>query len=503
MQVDMIRTTNPILSACRSVCLLVFTFLAAAFCGLQVAQAEDSHTPLQPIDCPSESAEATKDVAESANDEAVRCFLLHVPSDWNDISNRPMALPVMRFAPLDGEATEPPLLVLVGGPGQSAIQLEKRVVENLKPFRAHRELILMDQRGTGPLAGTIHCSEAVSDANAIDDEDLVACVKRAKDEGQLLSDYRTRFAAEDYHALRNALRIDKWAVLAHSYGARVAQDLMRIDEKGIDRVIFNGPLFLNTRLLDWDPFDLVEVALELCNQDDACREAYPNVYWDLQSLPFEMRKAKVAEDEQPAEAQGILYNARLEVLLSWHRIQQLPADIESTKKSLEAALAEDKLWTPPQSLAPSMKQIGLGMHFAILCAEDIKPLADQPPSEIAQPSKTLFYQQACDKIEREVGDVVVLKDGWETVKTTSKPVLILNGAFDTIVEPSTMENGLKVYPNSVWFQVPYAGHDVVSRIECARKVAQEFLAGTAPADLVNHCENRPMPAFKLVSETQQ
>jgi hypothetical protein len=90
------------------------------------ARAEDSHTPLEPIECPGKRAKG---------DQAT-CFILHLPADWTDISGRSVEVPVMRFAPLRPEGPQKkPLLVLMGGPGQSAIWLEKALAGNLRPFR--------------------------------------------------------------------------------------------------------------------------------------------------------------------------------------------------------------------------------------------------------------------------------------------------------------------------------------------------------------------------------
>ena len=468
--------------------LSAFLVLVGLFFGVSIGatQAEDSHTPLQPIDCPGERTEG----------EYAACFLLHVPADWNDISNRTMELPVMRYAPLGDKATKPPLLVLVGGPGQSAILLERQLGNNLKAFRQDRELILMDQRGTGPLAEELRCAEALNEDQQILIPELGKCVQQAEEQGWIRSDYSTSFAVQDYRALRYALKIDKWAIFASSYGARVAQGLIDVDEKGIDRIVFNGPLFLGTSFFDWDPYSRVEAALELCNDLEACRESYPNLYWDIQRIPFEINKVKLPDDDPlPAGIYANLYRKRLQSLLARHRVKDVPADIIKTLNSLDASLTEDTIWTPPSPLPQKMKGIGLMMHFSILCAEEIDRLSDQRPQDLKQPLRMMFYRLACAEIDKVSDHPIKLSKGWHKAKTSQKPMLIFNGALDTIVNPDAAANTQKLYRNAALFTVPYAGHDILSRIACAREMMADFLDGSKPGQITNLCASRPSPVF--------
>ena len=462
----------------------IIRFLSAFLClfilvvmGAGNLRAEDTHTPLEPVSCPGKGGEG----------EVVECYILHVPSDWNDIANRPMELPVMRFAPLGGKASKPPLLILGGGPGQSVIHLQKQIASNLKLFREDRELVLMDQRGTGPLAEDVQCQEAVGEDDTISIDKLVDCAREAEKGQHYLSDYSTDFAAEDYHALRNALHIDQWAVMATSYGARVAQALVRRDEKGIERIVFNGPLFISTRFFDWNPFAKVESTIELCNEQDTCRSVYPDLYWDFQRLPFEMRKVKLANEKLPAAIYIFLYRNRLQALLARHRIADVPADIVKTARSVAEAIREDKVWTPPPPLAPSMKGIGLLMHFAILCAEDIAPLDGKTFNELDQPLQVSYYRSACQRLTEVSRHTIKLGKGWDQAARTSKPILILNGEYDTIVDSEASGQVLSLYPNGRWIEVPFMGHDQVSRVACARQITESFLSGTAPGKLKNHC----------------
>ncbi|WP_319567174.1 alpha/beta hydrolase [Cohaesibacter marisflavi] len=459
--------------------------------GVPEALAEDSHVPLEPIDCPAEASEG----------QDVVCFLFHVPSDWNDIANRPMELPVMRFAPLGPEASKPPLLILAGGPGQSAITLQKNIVKNLQYLREDREIILMDQRGTGPLAEDMLCPEALGEGEAIDVDALVACVKTADADGVRLSDYRTAFAVEDYRALRYALRIGKWAIIASSYGARVAQGLVRRDNEGIDRILFNGPLFLATRLFDWKPEGKIDDLIDACNEDDDCRNAFPDLYWDYQRLPFAMRKVKLAEDAvYPAEAQPYFYQNRLNALLARNKAALVPADIAATVTSVDKALAEDAIWTPPDPLPQSMKRISLLMHFAVACAEEIAPLADQSEIDFQQPLTMRFYRKACDRIAEVTSHTVKLEKGWDKASKTARPTLILNGAFDTIVYPDAVADSLPFFTDASWVTLPFGGHDVLSVNPCARTLAGAFLAGTEPEKLDTACAQNADLSFLLTPQ---
>ena len=469
--------------------LSAFLLLAALmlFADLGPVRADDTHTPLEPIPCPGERAKG----------EAAACFILHVPADWTDLSNRSMELPVMRYAPLGDKATKPPLLVLAGGPGQSVIRLERTLANNLKTFRQDRELILMDQRGTGPLADHLLCADALRNDQQVLIPALADCIGKAEADGFPQSDYSTAFAVQDYRALRYALKIDQWAILASSYGARVAQGLIAVDEKGIDRIVFNGPLFKGTAFFDWQPKSKVESALDLCNEQDACRAAFPNLYWDFERIPFEIRKVKQTKEESlPAGLLVNLYRKRLQALLARHRLDEVPADITATLDSLLTAQAEDTIWVPPSPLPQKMRGIGLMMHFAILCAEEIDRLSDQEPRDLAQPYRVMFYRAACKAIRDQSQNGVALDDTWSKARKSAKPILIFHGVLDTIVNPDATKKALALYQNASLIFVANAGHDIVSNIACAREVMAHFLDGAAPHALDNLCADQEAVRFK-------
>ena len=470
--------------------LLVFFFCLMAFPVLTLA--EDSHTPLESIACPGERTEGEK----------ADCFILHLPADWTQLSGRSIEVPVMRYAALGGQATKPPLLMLVGGPGQSAIYFEKGIARNLKIYRQDRDLILMDQRGTGPFAKDIDCQNARDEKERIKVKALIECVQTAREAGYGYGDYSSAWAAKDYRALRYALQIDRWSVIATSYGARIAQRLLEIDAKGIDRVLFNGPLFNQTLFFDWDPFSVIQDAVEQCEERDACREAYPNLHWDFTALPFSMQKVELKEGEAPSALQPYLYRRRLQAMLHRHQLPKLPEDITETYKSVQAALKDSAIWTPPPPLPQSMKRIGLMMHFSIMCAEEIDRMKDQDLNDLKQPLQVNFYRHACEELNKAKALPQKMTQGWDKGKKSTKPILVFNGAFDTLVNPASLKNVLPLYPKARHIELPFAGHDVLTRNACAREIAEEFLNGGSPAKLDVSCIEKEVPAFELPNAQQ-
>lgn len=455
---------------------LAILYLLPVLCALPL-RADDSHTPMEPIPCPGRSAE----------DNNIACFIAHMPADWSNLSGRNMELPVIRFAPLGGKASLPPLLVLMGGPGQSAIYLEKQVAKNLRPFRKNRELILMDQRGTGPFAVDIACERAVGKDENVEIDKLINCAREAAGLGYHFADYDSFSTAQDYRALRYALKIDKWAILATSYGARVAQHLIEIDEVGIDRILFNAPLFNQTLFFDWNPLPLVEKTVDACNNDDACREAYPNLYWDFNALPHLMQQVSVEEGEMPAAIQPYLYMRRLRSLLHRHRAADIPRDIAKVYKEVEDALDQGVAWTPPSPLPQSMQKVALLMHFATLCEEEVTRMTGQSFNDLKQPLQVIFYRNACEALHKAMPKRSSLPKDWQKGKKSRLPILILNGELDTLVNPESPEAVLAFFPEGRWVQIPHAGHDVFSHNSCARKIGKAFLEGQETLRLDMQC----------------
>ncbi|MCV6601315.1 MAG: alpha/beta hydrolase [Cohaesibacter sp.] len=472
-------------------CFFIIQWLCAVLMPTSHALADDSHTPLQPLDCPGQRPKG----------EAVVCFILHLPADWSDLSGRSIELPVMRFAPTGdlqqaAKANKAPLLVILGGPGQSAIYARHALLKRLAPLRKDRELILMDQRGTGPFNPDLSCQAAIEKGSKISAEKIIDCANSAKAAGIRLSDYTTEATARDYQALRYALKIEKWSIIATSYGARVAQKLLDLDEKGMDRLIFNSPHFLHHLLLDWQPFSLVERLMDQCNEEESCREHYPNLYWDFQSLQFDMAKVSLSDEalalitkgqqdqpsltkeEQEEQEEQIkvlvyqLYRQHLQKLLARNRAGEVPHDIWQITLSLQKALKEQTPWSPPKPLATNAKNISQLLHFTIFCQEEGARMKAKGWDRIEQQLYAQFYQVICEKL-----DLPDLPKGWDKAKSSKKPILILTGALDTIVDSSSTKAALKLYPKAKWLNSPHAGHDASAQDQCAYKAQQNFLNG--------------------------
>ena len=88
------------------------------------------------------------------------CTTISVAEDRAKPNGRRIALRVVRLLPLSQRVARDPVLVLQGGPGQSAVTLAKFYGgEDWAAARAARAIVLIDQRGTGA-SNALDCSTA-------------------------------------------------------------------------------------------------------------------------------------------------------------------------------------------------------------------------------------------------------------------------------------------------------------------------------------------------------
>src|SRR5215213_3958383 len=79
----------------------------------------------------------------------VSCGTFAVPENRDSANGRRIDLNIVLLRRTDSSAHRDPLIILAGGPGQGAAELASQLAALLALPRRQRDIVLVDQRGTG------------------------------------------------------------------------------------------------------------------------------------------------------------------------------------------------------------------------------------------------------------------------------------------------------------------------------------------------------------------
>ena len=209
----------------------------------------------------------------------------HDAPDGRQISVRLALVPSRAEAP-----AADPVVVLAGGPGQSAVEAYPLVQAALKPLLRKRHVLLVEQRGTGASAA-LKCP--LPDWKQPQDQDLAAAREQAR---QCLQRYEgkadTRFYTtsdyiRDLEHVRKALGIAQFNLAGGSYGTRVALEYLR-RHPGAVRSVFIDSVVPPELPLGQDHARNLDEALAgiaaRCNAEPRCRERFGDMSARLRQL---------------------------------------------------------------------------------------------------------------------------------------------------------------------------------------------------------------------------
>ncbi|WP_119290240.1 alpha/beta fold hydrolase [Azohydromonas sediminis] len=382
-----------------------------------------------------------------------------------------------------------PVLFLAGGPGQSAIELAGHVQRLLGPLGRRRDLVLVDQRGTGRSA-PLACSRGPGELAGVDAQvaHLLACRDALAQRPELggpdgLRHFTTPRAAEDLDAVRRALGAGQVNLVAVSYGTRVALEVMRRFPQTVRRAVLDGVAPPDMALPHASALDAqaaLDALFDACAADTACQTRHPalRAQWQraLARLPATVTLADARTGAPtptwltPDAALAALRLALYSPLLA----SALPFAID------EAAQGR---WQPllglGQALSAGARQpvVAAGAHFGVVCAEDAPRAAALPPPATALgASVARLYERVCAAWPR--GD---LPAGFDTLAPAPAPVLLLSGGLDPVTPPRHGERVREALgPQARHAVVPNAGHGVLA-LPCVRDAAQRFVDATGAA----------------------
>ncbi|HEX4951521.1 MAG TPA: alpha/beta fold hydrolase [Blastocatellia bacterium] len=187
----------------------------------------------------------------SFDGEVVGCEAgrLFVPENRQKPNSRLLELAFIRLKST-APNPQPPVIFLSGGPGSSGIQTGRLAdyFQAIKAIRAHADVILLDQRGTGASTPDLTCpgtfGELPATALRSREDALKAftsltqkCADKMRAQGLDFDGYTILESADDIEDLRKALKATKVSLWGHSYGTQLAFATLRRHEVHIERVI--------------------------------------------------------------------------------------------------------------------------------------------------------------------------------------------------------------------------------------------------------------------------
>jgi pimeloyl-ACP methyl ester carboxylesterase len=409
-----------------------------------------------------------------------------------------------------------PVFLLAGGPGQSAITLAPSALALFARLNNRRDIVFVDQRGTGTSAPLV-CDDTRREplADQADPERRIAQLLECRVRLQALpyGDLRyftTVLATQDLDAVRRQLGAERINLIGGSYGTRAALDYLRQFPGAVRRTVLDGvapPDMVLPASLSTDAQGALDALLLACDTEPACKRAWPDLRSEwvalLASLPLpvtvthpltgEPERVRMTREMALGAVRGPLYSPALAAAL--------PAAMHAAAQGRFDAL---------MGLAASFgsgraAQIAMGMHFSVLCSEDLPLLRgtmDLPGADFGRDGAQQ-YERVCANWPRGA-----VPAGFYTVPASAAPALLLSGGLDPATPPRHGERIARALgPTAQHVVVPNAGHGVMG-IGCVRDVIYRFIdtAEDAAASAVDAACVKAIPrpaAFRPLSTAAQ
>ena len=276
--------------------------------------------------------------------ESYYCGIFTVPMRWDDVESPNLDLHYMVLKATGDDPAPDPLVYLAGGPGQSSIVTS---ADTYRQLRQTRDIVRLDQRGAGlsQRLGLEEClvlaaqdEEAAGAVAAVvqyiqqsaeqsDQEPSSAgsnlefdtqvrqlCAHEFTQQGIDLDAFTTTASARDLVELIQALGYDAFNVHGVSYGTRLAMMVMALlpsldDAPALRSVVLDSTLPPSVYLLSSFPRDRHDPVMQLlqeCEQDEACRTAYPNLAFRLGVLLERLAVEPLRADGQTIDAAALV-----------------------------------------------------------------------------------------------------------------------------------------------------------------------------------------------------
>ena len=442
-------------------------------------------------------------VRSCPDDPRDRCGWIDAPRRWSDPAGSTIRVRFRVIGRRDpGAEADEPIVAMEGGPGYGSIGSASSYRFMLRPLLRTRDLILMDQRGTGS-SEAIDCPDLQRGRG-----DYVDAVRACAEQlGSDANTYGSAAAADDMAAILDGLRVDEVDVYGDSYGTYLAQVFA-----------LRHPALVRALVLDgayddgFDPFARDAAAAvdrswaALCERAGTCPDISEDIHGlamrlaahPLEGVGIDGGGRRVAVRVTAGDLAQLVYDAAYVFTI----YRDLPAAIEALRAGDEAPflrLAAEDLATLGGGAPSSYSE---GAYAAVACHDyptiwdragseaerraELEAAIASLPNDAFAPLPNRAWLDSTYEYQLVYGCL-----GWPEpepgvddpplptrVPHPEVPVLVLNGEFDITTPVANGRTAAAAWPNATFVEVANEIH-VTALYDyegCASVIVRRFIS---------------------------
>jgi pimeloyl-ACP methyl ester carboxylesterase len=439
----------------------------------------------------------------------LRCGTVRVPRDHARPDAGSFSLAVVVIKSAQQPSRPDPVVYISGGPGNPLTIFA--AYQARTPYAPRRDLILVDQRGTGRSdpglcpdlertlleANLAVAAEGTVGATVKRRAAFIACRDQAIRRGIDLKDFGTRVTAEDFEWVRQALGIEQWNVYGESYGTAVAMTLTALYPDAVRSAVLDS-IYPPDPVPPWSAVvsDDRDAFFAHCAQDEACSASFPDLagtYREaLDRLDRNPLVASVPPQLQQPGDQARITAPLFEMLVG--RMLYFPTAYPTLPRIIQSVHDGDArgLGSLIASEMATARMENRAANAAVEC-RDHPHLRDPLPAGADVMDRTQLYG-VCE-LWSELGPAPLVPTG------TVVPTLVLAGQFDPVERPSLSRHVAELIGRSArWIEFPLVGHNVRGFSPCGAKIAADFIDNPWQTPDTSCADRRP--PIRFVSKAQ-
>jgi pimeloyl-ACP methyl ester carboxylesterase len=395
---------------------------------------------------------------------------VQVPENRERPGGRQIALNVVVIPATQAAPAREAITFFGGGPGQPATVFAGYMIDKLASLRGTRDLLFIDQRGTGR-SGPLQCylRDPGNPQSYIDDFMPPARAAACRDSLTRVADV-TRYGfpelAHDTDAVRRTLGYERLDLWGGSYGTRAAQVYLRMYPNRVGSMVLEGvtpPSFLQPRDYARDTDAAMAGVLGDCRADPACAAAFSNVHEELRAVSARLDSARgEAEILDPETgrrmrlsiSRGDFAETLRRMLYNVNSANLVPFTIHRAYQGDFRPIIRQTLMDRRGS-ANSMFH---GLYLALTCSEDVPPI-DQAAAALDNGRTLLGDYRVRQQANACVGwPTYTPPPGYYEPVRSGVPVLLISGQWDPVTPARGGEEVVRTFPNGLHVVVPHGAH---------------------------------------------